>query len=194
MSKVSKVSEMSKVSKVLKMLFSVFIIGCMSAQAFAQSALLNVLHPQHAKMQDFLKKHKNKINKTPSYADFSGNWKGTCTSSDGETAEVFSDIYVDDFGVNFNGEQHDFTVMQSKIEANEFFYSTSQSKYYWDDTGRTLTEWFSSTDGQHAHNMYGQIGTVTYTLDNGDLIVKQNVYDSTTEQGEKMKCVLKKIY
>ena len=175
-----------------KILLPFCIMGCVSTHAFAENTLFSMLEHKHSniqKAQDTINKNNN-----TNYTDFSGKWSGTCTSGDGETPTVTTEIHSDEFGISVDGRSMRFHEVTSTLSSNEQGYANNQVKLYWDDSGRVLTldlVYVYSAHGS-AKEMDKDIGKVTLTLNNGDLVTESNIHRSDASEDEHQNCVFKK--
>lgn len=179
--------------KMYKSVLSFCVIGCMSTSVFAENSFLSILQSKHTAIQKSQKTLPNRLLMSgKNYADFSGNWSGTCTFEHDEPTSITTKIYNTDGAIDIDGTNFWINGTNTTSQSGGNVYESEQTKVYWNDNRQTLI-----MDGIFIYNAGFSSDMVKYftkgtiSLNNGDLILEITNRDDTT-QTDYTKCVLKK--
>ena len=177
-----------------KVLLPICLLGCVSSHVFAAHSLLSVLQPKHPQVMQNVQQDINKENRY--LADFTGTWSGTCISQEeSDSIDITTEIFGDTMGdfIEIDGTIFPMNAIHSEQYSSKDSYSNNQIKASWNKASQLLTmDGSFLVSGHNAKEMTHQTGKITFTLNNGDLIINSTYMVANPTEVYSDKCVLKK--
>ncbi|STY28502.1 Uncharacterised protein [Legionella wadsworthii] len=177
----------------IKIMSTVLLGSCLISSSFASNFLNHFMPKYRLNQTDMTSKSARK----QSYTDFSGQWTGTCSASEGiQTVTIKNDYYY----VEFDGQGYGIGQMLSESSSNKWNATTNHMLLTWNTEGTVLkskdvfvtTSWVDRNSSEQTLLAFHL--ETTLTMDGDTLIV--NSYQVNSEgahqKGFENKCTFYK--